>query len=663
VESFIPATARLGTPRLQLGSRYEQEPTSTPGLAPGITRRDFLNGVAISVGAALLPPDPAAADVGPAPASGPFSKGYYPPALTGLRGSHLGSFEVAHALRDGKTWANPVTDGERYDLVIVGAGISGLAAAYFYRNRAGPQARILLLDNHDDFGGHAKRNEFRGGSPLLLGHGGTQSLENPGRYSPVAKQLLRDLGVDVTRFYRYYDQKLWKKRGLEVGLFFDKSTFGVDRLIVAPGIDLQDNWRPDHYLTPAVITQLPIDPQARRDLLRLVQQQIDYLPGLDPEQKRIRLTKTSYADYLLHDAKVHPDVVRMLQTFPHEAACVGIDAVSANECRGLSCPGFAGMEIAAGPSGEDYGEGEEPYIFHFPDGNASIARLLVRSLIPDSAPGSTMEDIVTARLDYSRLDLPGRLVRLRLNSTAVNVEHANGGNRGAVTVKYLRDGMPHSAIAGHCVLACWNTVIPYLCPTLPPAQKQALAYAVKQPLVYVNVQLRNSRALQARDVYVIWATGSYFTTVALDFPVSMGRYRYPANPDEPCLLRLVRTPCSPGLDCKSQFRAGRAELLTTPFSTFEREIRAQLTAVLGPSGFDADRDIQAITVNRWPHGYAYGYNELYEPLDQPPGERPCVQGRQPFGNITIANSDAAGRAYTDAAIDEAHRAVAELFNG
>jgi spermidine dehydrogenase len=155
--------------------------------------------------------------------------GYYPPAKTGMRGSHDGSWEVAHGMRDGQTWPDAVDDKESYDLVVVGGGISGLASSYFFRKLAGPRAKILILDNHDDFGGHAKRNEFQSGQRLLVGYGGTQSLEAPHHYSKEAFALLQELGIDVDRFYKYFDQNLYKGMGLKRATFFDKETFGVDR--------------------------------------------------------------------------------------------------------------------------------------------------------------------------------------------------------------------------------------------------------------------------------------------------------------------------------------------------------------------------------------------------------------------------------------------------
>jgi spermidine dehydrogenase len=214
--------------------------------------------------------------------------------------------------------------------------------------------------------------------------------------------------------------------------------------------------------------------------------------------------------------------------------------------------------------------------------------------------------------------------------------------------------------AAQCVLACYNMIIPYLCPEMPEKQKDALHYAVKLPLVYTNVQIRNWESFQKLGVNSIYSPGSFFNGASLDFPVSLGDYHFPSSPQDPCLLHLLRTPCKPGLPAKEQYRAGRYELMTTPFDAFERNIRDQIGRMLSGGGFDSARDIQGITVNRWPHGYAYEYNPLFEPLDRPASERPCVIGRQPFGRIHIANSDADGHAYTNIAIDQGYRAVREI---
>jgi spermidine dehydrogenase len=230
-----------------------------------------------------------------------------------------------------------------------------------------------------------------------------------------------------------------------------------------------------------------------------------------------------------------------------------------------------------------------------------------------------------------------------------------------VVVTYVRGGKAVSVRASGVVLACWNMIIPYVCPEMPDAQKAALAYGAKVPLVYTNVAFRNWRAFASLGIDAAYAPGCYHTLVDLDYPVSLGSYAFAKGPDEPIVAHMIRTPCHPGLPARDQHRAGRAELLATTFETFERNVRDQLARLLGAADFDPARDIVGLTVNRWPHGYAYEYNTLWDPAAWPGATRPCITARAPFGRITIANSDAGASAYTNAAIDQAHRAVRELF--
>jgi spermidine dehydrogenase len=366
---------------------------------------------------------------------------------------------------------------------------------------------------------------------------------------------------------------------------------------------------------------------------------------------------------------VHPDVIPLYQTRTHDLYGVGIDAVPALDCWGVGFPGFAGMGLTAQPykrmgyTARGYASPDQPpYSFHFPDGNASIARMLVRRLVPGVLRGHTAEDIVTARADYSKLDARGSQVRIRLSSMVVRAHHVGKPETAkAVDVWYARANRVYSVRAKSVVMAGWNMVIPYVVPDLPDAQKDALRYGAKIPLVYTVVALRDWRAFHDLGIARIATPGMFHFGMRLDDPVDIGSYSSPKSPDEPILVRMARTPCEPGLSERDQHRVGRAELMTEPFATFEHNIRAQMMRVLGPAGFDADRDIDAITVNRWPHGYAYEYNPLWDPdsfFDG--GVTPCSIARRRFGRIAIANSDAAAAAYTDQAINQGFRAVQEL---
>ena len=635
------------------------------GMNRAISRRDILHGFgALTAGAAARAMFPLSALAGQVQAASQISAGAYPPALTGMRGNHPGSFDVAHQQgRQGRRGWGPVQalDNEVYDLVVVGAGISGLAAAHFYLKQH-PRARILLLDNHDDFGGHAKRNEFQIGDRTLIGYGGSQTLQEPSGYSPIVKGLLDDLGVDLKRLESGYDQGFYKRHGLGAGIHFNRREWGVDQ-VVPFKMGYFDGYlpvAPSRLSVEDAVTDMPICDAAKIEFKRLLLTDADQIPEIPADEKWDYLSTISYRDFLIKHLDIHEsDVFKLLQDLAPDSG-VGIDAVSAWSALGYE--GLPGREAAGLAEPEE----AEAYVHHFPDGNAAIARLLVRQMIPAVAAGTTMDDVVTARFDYSALDQADWPVQLRLNSTVTHVEHV-GDHKSAqsVRVSFVRNGQAYRVQAKGCLLACNNAAIPHLCPELPEAQREALARQVKSPILYTNVVIRNWQAWKNMGIGALVCPGGYHSSATLDFPVSLGGYEFSGDPDEPIIVHMERFPHrnNEGLTSHEQFRLGRYELLGTSFETIERNVRDQLASMLGEGGFDPARDILGITVNRWAHGYASWYNSLYEPVyDDDDDERyPHMQARKRFGRITIANADSAANAMFEAAVEQGHRAVTELI--
>jgi spermidine dehydrogenase len=604
------------------------------GMHRDIARRDFLNGLALGLAA-----------VGSASAqSTATSAADYPPGRMGLRGNYPGAVDVFDAIQQGKYAQFPVADREiqeEYDLVIVGAGISGLAAAHFYRTALGAKQRILILDNHDDFGGHAKRNEFHHAGRTYIGCGGTLGISTPFPYSYGAKALVRELGIEVERNAEFLNRDLEQKYKLTTGTFFDREHFGEDRVVTG------------NPRTPEFFSKAPLSEAARKDLIRLHGKNPDHMQGLSHAEKRAKLARISYQDYLLNVAKMTPEAM------PFFLGMGGrnnkrVDTTPALEAAERGSPGFDGLGLKFEERFD-----ETAFRFHFPDGNASMARLMVAKLIPAVMPSNpNMNNVLQAPFDYDRLDEAGANVRIRLGSPVVRVENDEAAR--SVRVAYSNGGKMHAVRGRHAILACYNALIPALLPEIPERQKEALAYSVKVPMMYTNVLIRKWTSWQKLGVSRISAPGMYHPSSNLDPGSSIGGYRGATSPDEPIIVHMVRNPNQPGLPRKEQNRAGQRELLSSSFEEFERKIRQQLGRMLGSGGFDPAEDILGITVNRWPYGYAYTYDSLADP-DMPPEQRPHVLGRRRCGRVTIANSDAGAAAFTNQAIDEANRAVEELL--
>ncbi len=621
------------------------------GMDRPITRRNFLDGIAVSVVAAAGLGRPFGAR-----AEGAAS---YPPAATGLAGQTDDARAVMHSVRDGDFWKTapaPEDTGESYDLVVVGAGISGLAAAFLYRQQAGADKTVLLIDPLADFGGHAKRNEFTTpDGKRVIGYGGSEAMQTPSYFSDAVNALLADIGIEPKRFEEFYDHSWADTRGLGDAVFFPAETWGRDVLVPQTG-DTAD-W----------VAKTPLNDKAKADLIALIDGPSDYLPGLMQAEKLDRLSQMTYERFLLDVVKADRQVAAFLQDSTAGYFGVGIDATTALDARSNGNPGFDGMDLgdkvhpASSPSGRLVLTDPDPYIYHFPDGNAGIARALVRALIPAALDAPTMEDLATAAVDYAALDTADAPVRIRLNSSVVKVAHDGPPDQAdVVTVTYASGSALRTVTARHVVMACWNRVIPFLTDELPDAQVDALNDQQKVPLCYANVLIRNWEAFDRLKISGFAAKGLFWEGANIDFPVSMGSYHFADKPTDPVVLHVAAIPGEPGLSSRDQALAGRHKLYSMTFEELERSIRDMLDRALRGGGFDPARDILAITVNRWAHGYAYEYMRPWDDF-WPDGPLPIETARKPWGRIAIANSDSGAYAYAHSAIDQAVRAVRELL--
>jgi spermidine dehydrogenase len=624
------------------------------GLNQDITRRDFLNSTLIASGGLLLSPASPVQLLAQKERQSPDSisddwTGYGGVGdYANSNGNTTAVFEAGHRIRDGEFEsypANLIETGEVYDCVVVGGGISGLAAALIFHRQAGEGKTCLVLDNHPIFGGEAKRNEFLVDGHRLIGHQGSALFQVNYPHSFI-ERFYQSIGLKLPRL----EYQKWGSSDPEIpltttpylgsapyGLYFG-AKFGQPK-----GVWVTDLWG-------RKLEGAPISATAREELLRT--QSADSAAAQVPKYRgdaiSRRLDTMTLEDHLMEKHRISRETVRTFLT-PDEGSAFGLgpDALS-----GYTAYAFD----AFGPTLDEENQ-------MFPDGNSGIARLIVKTLIPESIDGEhSLEDVCRKNLNFSALDRAGALARIRLDSTAVWVKHEGDPAKSQfVTILYTRGGKLYRVRARSVVMAGGSWTTRHIVRDLPEDRKDAYSQFYRSPCMLANVAVRNWRFLYKMGISgAQWFEG-FGTYLQVRKLALCGADSPTIGPDSPIIITLKVVYSRPGHTTEEQGHLGRAEMISTPFREYERQIRQQFNDMFARSGFDASRDIAGIILNRWGHAYASPAPGFYFGKDGKPAPGDVLRAA-PFGRIAFANVDLSGMPDHKSSIIEADRAVGQLLD-
>ncbi len=613
-------------------------------------RRDFIGTTLIGAGAALLGATaPAASQNLTSAWNGYAGSGDYARS----NGNTAAVVDAAHALRDGRYEASiaaaPLVD-ETYDLIVVGGGFSGLIAAYEFR-KARPQARCLILENHPVFGGEAKQNQVLVDGVMLTGPQGSNDAVVPAADNSYAHvsglwdeigmprrlEFVQPAGVDSSlRFARdHYEPMFWNERSATVGYYFDGTSFGSRRAWVT------DPWTDD-------LARAPLSAEARRSLVAWKKNERVLKRGTPAETDRW-LDTLSYADVVVRELGLSRDVLRFAD--PLVAAGdygVSSDAVSAYAAKLLGFPAVS----ETGLGGDD--------VFAFPGGNTAIYRHIVKALVPAAIAGSdSFDDVCNAPIAFDALDRP-QATRMRLGATAVSVRHDGAaGDASTVTVTYALAGELRRIRGRAAVVAVGGWVARHVVRDLPPSYARAYGEFHHAPMLVANVAVRNWRPFATRGITAAhWFDGfGFFVNVRQ--PMLVPGAPVPLDPERPTMLTFYVGFQQAGLPTGEQASRGRAKLFATSYAEFEQQIRAQLETLFGDAGFDAERDVAGIVLNRWGHAYIAPQPGFYFGSGANPAPLEII--RQRYGRIAFGHSELSGRQSWGRAALEARRAVSQVL--